>query len=92
MNYKAPYSDRRLRDKEGEALRPGAKKSVEHMQMLLLQYTKAGEGEHRAPVLDLYGGSMSMGLACLTLGRAYSDMGNEWGVYNAAALRLQRFV
>jgi hypothetical protein len=64
MHYKPPFASQRLRNDENKALRTGAESSVELMQLLLLMYTVAGD-----VILDPFGGTMSMGLACLTTGR-----------------------
>jgi DNA modification methylase len=72
VNYKPPFKSQRLTDDEDNALRAGAEKSVYLMQQLLQMYTKNDmEGDHVESVWDPFGGSLSMGLACLTMGRRY---------------------
>jgi hypothetical protein len=91
-HYKAPPKSQRLLDDDGTSIRPGAEKSVQCMQLLLLMYTRGGPGKTTDVVWDPYGGSMSMGLACLTLGRTYLASEMHETVFVSAEARLRQFV
>jgi hypothetical protein len=61
-------------------------------QKALLAYTQKGSGEHQQVLWEPFGGTMSMGLACLTLGRKYFTCEENVDCFNSAELRMRRYV
>ena len=64
LEYEPPSARTRLKDDEGNALRPQAEKSVWYNRLLLLAYTKPTQ-----TVFDGMAGTFSMSLACCIAGR-----------------------
>ena len=91
--YKPPSKAARLTDDDGKSLRPGAEKASQLMQLMLLMYTDNGRtGEHRVKVYDPYGGTLTMGLACLILGRVYIGCELDAEVFGYAKQRLIKYI